>query len=75
MLSYLSVDHLGTPILETTSGGVSLWGGGFEPFGKDWNGAQTAGEFLRFRGSGMTRLGQMERGVGSGEWGVGSITT
>jgi RHS repeat-associated protein len=49
-LSYLSVDHLGTPILETTSAGASLWSGGFEPFGKDWNGAQTAGEFLRFSG-------------------------
>jgi len=49
-LSYLSVDHLGTPILETTNAGTSLWGGGFEPFGKDWNGAQAAGEFLRFPG-------------------------
>jgi RHS repeat-associated protein len=49
-LSYLNVDHLGTPILETTSAGASLWSGGFEPFGKDWNGAQAAGEFLRFPG-------------------------
>jgi hypothetical protein len=39
-----------TPILETSSAGVSLWGGGFEPFGKDWNRAQTAGELLRFPG-------------------------
>jgi RHS repeat-associated protein len=50
MLSYLSVDHLGTPILETNSAGVSLWSGGFEPFGRDWNGAQAAGQFLRFPG-------------------------
>jgi RHS repeat-associated protein len=48
--TYLSVDHLGTPILETTAAGASLWTGGFEPFGKDWNGAQAAGEFLRFPG-------------------------
>jgi hypothetical protein len=25
MLSYLSVDHLGTPILETNASGTSLW--------------------------------------------------
>jgi RHS repeat-associated protein len=49
-LSYLSVDHLGTPILATNGSGTSLWSGGFEPFGKDWNGAQAAGEFLRFPG-------------------------
>jgi RHS repeat-associated protein len=49
-LSYLSVDHLETPILETSSSGASLWSGGFEPFGKDWNGAQAAGQFLRFPG-------------------------
>jgi RHS repeat-associated protein len=50
MLSYLSVDHLGTPILQTNASGSSLWSGGFEPFGKDWSGAQAAGEFLRFPG-------------------------
>jgi RHS repeat-associated protein len=49
-LSYLSVDHLGTPILATNGSGSSLWSGGFEPFGKDWNGAQAAGEFLRLPG-------------------------
>jgi RHS repeat-associated protein len=49
-LSYLSVDHLGTPILQTNVSGSNLWSGGFEPFGKDWNGAQSAGEFLRFPG-------------------------
>jgi RHS repeat-associated protein len=48
--TYLSVDHLGTPILEATAAGASLWTGGFEPFGKDWSGAQAAGEFLRFPG-------------------------
>jgi len=49
-VGYLSVDHLGAPILETSSAGASLWGGGFEPFGRDWNGAQAAGQFLRFPG-------------------------
>jgi RHS repeat-associated protein len=49
-LTYLNVDHLGTPILESNSAGVSLWSGGFEPFGRDWNGAQATGEFLRFPG-------------------------
>jgi RHS repeat-associated protein len=49
-LSYLSVDHLGTPIWETNASGGSVWLGGFEPFGKDWSGAQTAGQFLRFPG-------------------------
>ena len=49
-LSYLSVDHLGTPIWETNASGTSVWLGGFEPFGKDWSGAQTAGQFLRFPG-------------------------
>ena len=60
-LGYLSADHLGTPILEATSAGVSLWGGGLEPFGKDWNGAQAAGQFLRFPG-------QWEDAAWGGEW-------
>ena len=49
-LSYLSGDHLGTPILKTSSTGASLWNGGFEPFGRDWNNAQGAGQFLRAPG-------------------------
>lgn len=49
-LRYLTTDHLGTPILMTGSTGTSLWSGGFEPFGADWNGAQTAGLSLRFPG-------------------------
>jgi RHS repeat-associated protein len=36
--------------LQTNASGSSLWSGGFEPFGKDWSGAQAAGEFLRFPG-------------------------
>ncbi|HEY2293945.1 MAG TPA: RHS repeat-associated core domain-containing protein [Thermoanaerobaculia bacterium] len=43
----LTVDHLGTPIAATSTGGMVLWQGGFEPFGADWSGA---GVFLRFPG-------------------------
>jgi RHS repeat-associated protein len=47
---YLTADHLGTPVLTTSGAAVTLWAGGFEPFGKDWNGAQGVGVFLRFPG-------------------------
>jgi RHS repeat-associated protein len=43
-------DHLGTPVLATSGAAVTLWVGGFEPFGKDWGGAQGVGMFLRFPG-------------------------
>ncbi len=49
-LENLSVDHLGTPLLLTADRGVKSWSGGFEPFGNDFAGAQTAGMFLRFPG-------------------------
>jgi RHS repeat-associated protein len=49
-LTYLTTDHLGTPALATNSAGTTVWQGGFEPFGADWNGAQEAGVFLRFPG-------------------------
>nr|MDP9120122.1 hypothetical protein [Acidobacteriota bacterium] len=49
-VTYLSVDHLDTPVLATNASGASVWNGGFEPFGKDWNGAAGAGELLRFPG-------------------------
>ncbi|HWM89764.1 MAG TPA: RHS repeat-associated core domain-containing protein [Thermoanaerobaculia bacterium] len=48
--TYLTTDHLGTPVLATSGAGAHLWDGGFEPFGADWNGAQGAGVFLRFPG-------------------------
>jgi RHS repeat-associated protein len=48
--TYLTVDHLGTPVLATSAAGVTVWSGGFEPFGADWSGAQGAGVFLRFPG-------------------------
>jgi RHS repeat-associated protein len=51
-LNYLTADHLGTPVLASTGTGTGtiVWSSGFEPFGRDWNGAQAAGEFLRFPG-------------------------
>ncbi|MEA2560636.1 MAG: hypothetical protein QOH06_2140 [Acidobacteriota bacterium] len=48
--TYLTADHLGTPVLATSAAGVTVWAGGFEPFGADWSGAQGAGVFLRFPG-------------------------
>ncbi|MGB6641971.1 MAG: RHS repeat-associated core domain-containing protein [Thermoanaerobaculia bacterium] len=49
-LTYLTTDHLGTPVLATNAGGNSAWSGGFEPFGADYSEAQQAGVFLRFPG-------------------------
>ena len=46
-LRYLSTDHLGTPILVTSTAGAQVWQGGFEPFGKDWSSSPT---LLRFPG-------------------------
>jgi RHS repeat-associated protein len=48
--TYLTADHLGTPVLATSAAGVTVWAGGFEPFGGDWSGAQGVGVFLRFPG-------------------------
>jgi len=49
-LTFLTTDHLGTPILATRDTGALVWKGGFEAFGADWNGADGAGVFLRFPG-------------------------
>jgi RHS repeat-associated protein len=49
-LSYLTTDHLGAPILQTDPAGATQWQGGLEPFGADWNGAGSAGLFLRLPG-------------------------
>jgi RHS repeat-associated protein len=49
-LTYLTTDHLGTPVVATSDTGTQLWKGGFEPFGADWSGAGVAGVFLRFPG-------------------------
>ncbi len=51
-LTYLSVDHLGTPNLASSAAGAATWSGGFEPFGRDYTvpSAQSSGIFLRFPG-------------------------
>jgi RHS repeat-associated protein len=51
-LTYLTVDHLGTPILASTSAATATWSGGFEPFGRDFTtpSAQSSGIFLRLPG-------------------------
>ncbi len=51
-LTYLSVDHLGTPNLASSAAGVATWSGGFEPFGRDFTtpSAQSSGIFLRLPG-------------------------
>jgi RHS repeat-associated protein len=51
--TYLTTDHLGTPVLATDSGGAEVWSGGFEPFGADYTAAPSAadaGVFLRLPG-------------------------
>jgi RHS repeat-associated protein len=50
VLTLLTTDPVGTPVLATDATGSTLWSGGFEPFGGDWNGAQAAGVFLRLPG-------------------------
>jgi RHS repeat-associated protein len=44
---YLTVDHLGTPILAAGPAGIQLWQGGFEPFGTDYSASSGV---LRFPG-------------------------
>jgi RHS repeat-associated protein len=51
--TYLTTDHLGTPVLATDAAGALVWSGGFEPFGADYTSApsaQQAGVFLRLPG-------------------------
>jgi RHS repeat-associated protein len=52
VLTYLTVDHLGTPILASTGAATATWSGGFEPFGRDFTtpSAQSSGMFLRLPG-------------------------
>lgn len=60
-LLYLTTDHLGTPILATDPAGATVWQGGFEPYGEDWNDAQTNGVFLRFPGQWQDETWQNSR--------------
>jgi YD repeat-containing protein len=53
--TYLTTDHLGTPILATDDAGAVVWEGGFEPFGTDYQagtaaGARDNGIYLRLPG-------------------------
>jgi len=52
MLTYLTVDHLGTPVLASSGAATAIWSGGFEPFGRDFTtpSAQSSGIFLRLPG-------------------------
>ncbi|MEM7356281.1 MAG: RHS repeat-associated core domain-containing protein, partial [Acidobacteriota bacterium] len=63
-LTYLSTDHLDTPILATNEAGGVVWEGGFEPFGDDYAGASEAGVFLRFPGQ-WDDAAWAESGVGA----------
>jgi RHS repeat-associated protein len=49
-IRYVSVDHLGAPILLTSGTPAVVWDGGFEPFGGDFAGASPAGLSLRYPG-------------------------
>jgi RHS repeat-associated protein len=60
-LTYLTTDHLGTPILAVADTGALVWQGGFEPFGANWNGASAAGVFLRFPGQWADREWESSR--------------
>lgn len=61
-LRYLSVDYLGTPILQTNTSGSQVWQGGFEPFGTDYN---SLAPILRFPGqwSDSTWNGNKQHGL------------
>jgi RHS repeat-associated protein len=52
VLTYLAVDHLGTPILASIGAAAATWSGGVEPFGRDFStpSAQSSGIFLRLPG-------------------------
>ncbi len=49
-MTYLTTDHLGTPLLATDTSGATVWTGGVEPFGEAPSDADDAGVFLRFPG-------------------------
>ena len=56
--TYLTTDHLGTPLVATDQGGTVTWEGGFQPFGTDYQ-------------AGMTGVGASENGIDlrlPGQW-------
>ena len=58
---YLTVDHLGTPILATSPSGAKIWQGGFEPFGADYSFSPT---ILRFPGQWVDATWNGSKGAG-----------
>ncbi|MCH9651922.1 MAG: hypothetical protein K0U98_27080 [Deltaproteobacteria bacterium] len=48
--TWLTTDHLGTPVVATNDAGVEGWSGGFEPFGGDFSAASDSDVDLRFPG-------------------------
>ena len=53
--TYLTTDHLATPLLATDDAGAVTWEGSFEPFSNDWQagtmaGASDDGSYLRLPG-------------------------
>jgi RHS repeat-associated protein len=48
-LTYLTADHLGTPVLATNTAGTTIWQGGFTPFGAPYQ-LMDPGFFLRLPG-------------------------
>ena len=73
--TYLTADHLGTPLLATDATGAVVWQGGFEPFGTDyqarglWPGPPTTASTSACPASGTTAPGTMRRPA------LGSTTT
>ncbi len=59
-LRFLTTDHLGTPILMTSTSGSQVWQGGFEPFGADYSSAPT---LLRLPGQWYDPLWSTDLGV------------
>jgi RHS repeat-associated protein len=71
--TYLTTDHLGTPILATRSSNTERWRGGFEPFGTDWragtaSGASENGVFLRLPGQWVDGVWGTEEAYNVARW-------
>jgi RHS repeat-associated protein len=82
VLTYLTVDHLGTPILASAGAATATWSGGFEPFGRDFTtpSAQNSRIFLRLPGQWDDTVWDNNTHLSSGlyynvnrwyDWGIG----
>jgi RHS repeat-associated protein len=54
-LLYLTTDHLGTPVLATTSSGATVWAGALEPFGQTWTAGADNADGQAFSGGAERR--------------------